>query len=780
MLTLTLFGAPSLTSDGPPLAGRAAHGRRLALLALLTCARGRALRRDRILALLWPETPTDRARAQLSDDIYILRSGLGEDVVLTGSDEVALNADAIDSDVASFERLLDEGQHEQAVALVTGPFLDGFHLAGSPEFERWLDAERLRLAARCATALESLAENAEAAADFGAASAWWRRLAAHDPFSGRVSLRLMRALDANGDRAGAIRHAQMHTTILREELDAAPTPEVVEFAERLRVEPPTHHAAEPVTASVAAASVSAAAGAAGDDALHQPQEGKSMMHAAASRPSTFRYATAAIALLALAIFGFNALTGPRPAAPTPAPSIGVLPFVNVSADPENAWFSDGLTEQIIATLGRVEGLHVAASTSSFRLRNLELDVRAIGDTLGVATVLEGSVRRDGARLRVTAQLIDAATGYHLWADEYDRRPEDAIDVQVEIASAIAHALRLRLAPIAHAPAPDLEAYDLYLRALYLRNTLKEDELAQAIDFFDRAIARAPTFALAYAGKASVVAPSILFGYRPAAEGMPELRALIDRALQLDPTLGEAHTVRGIVRLWWDWDWAGAERSIRRAVELNPSDAHAHHHLANYFNVMAMTEDARAARARSVELDPLNARTLTNLASDHLRLGNHDVAMELYRRVEKLDPVHPLILGSGPWLPGGVANVYEAQGRHREAVVEYLRIATLRGATRAEVDALHDAFAHGGMPAFWRVWLDMDRRQMPDLQDPIRSAKLWLLAGDTAQALDLLDRAYEQRHPALVMLGRGLPSSFDGMMSHPRVSRIIAAMKLPRS
>jgi tetratricopeptide (TPR) repeat protein len=257
-----------------------------------------------------------------------------------------------------------------------------------------------------------------------------------------------------------------------------------------------------------------------------------------------------------------------------------------------------------------------------------------------------------------------------------------------------------------------------------------------------------------------------------------LRALVDRALELDPTLGEAHTALGIVRLFWDWDWAGAERSLRRAVALNPSDAHAYHHLANYFRVMGRLEDAVAARTRSLELDPLNPRTVSVLAGDYLRLGDYERALELNRRAMKLDPVHPLLLGSGPWLPGGPGSVYEAQGRHQEAVDEYVRLATLRGATPAEVDALHDAFARGGMPAFWRRWLEMDKRQMPDLQDPLRTAKLWLLSGDTAQALDWLDRAFEERNPGLVML-RGLPSSLDGMSSHPRVARIIAAMKLPR-
>jgi hypothetical protein len=326
--------------------------------------------------------------------------------------------------------------------------------------------------------------------------------------------------------------------------------------------------------------------------------------------------------------------------------------------------------------------------------------------------------------------------------------------------------------------PDLEAYDFYLRALYLRNSMTSERLEQAVEFFDSAIAREPTFARAYAGKASVLAPAILFRYNPNDDALDELRAAVDHALELDPTLGEAHASLGIVRLFWDWDWAGAERSLRRAVALNPNDAHAHHHLANYFNVMGNVEEAIAARSRSVELDPLNPRTVAVLAADYLRLGDHEHALELYRRAMKLDPAHPIQLGLGPSLPSGPARVYQAQGRDREAVEDYTRLAGLRGATPAEIDALRQAFERGGWPAFWRVWIEMDRRQFADRPDPLRMAMLLLLSGDTAQAMDSLDRAYEEHNPGLVFLGRGLPTSFDGMNAHPRVARVIAAMKLP--
>src|SRR6187402_3404781 len=244
VLTLKLFGTPRIERSEGLITGRATQGRRLALLAFLALTRTRVVTRDKVIALLWPESPSDRARQRLSDDLYIVRSAMGEDVVQALGDDLALNPETIASDVGGFERLLDEGHPEQAVQLYAGPLLDGFHLADSAEFDQWLDAERARLAQRYAAALESLAESSESRADFAVAVTWWQRLAAHDPGNGRRALRLMRALDAAGDRAGALRHARMHAALLREEFDAEPDPQVSSFAERLRVEPPTRPAAE--------------------------------------------------------------------------------------------------------------------------------------------------------------------------------------------------------------------------------------------------------------------------------------------------------------------------------------------------------------------------------------------------------------------------------------------------------------------------------------------------------------------------------------------------------
>jgi TolB-like protein/DNA-binding SARP family transcriptional activator len=775
---LRLLGTASIeASQGAVVTGRAVQGRRLALLALLALARGRTLSRDRIVAVLWPEASPDRARPQLSDAVYGVRHALGDDVVRSAGDGLALNPKVVTSDVALFEEMVEQGRLEEAVALYQGPLLDGFHISGSVEFETWLDGERAQLDRQYARTLEALAEAAEAAGDVDGALRWWRRRAGHEPHNGRVALRLMRALDASGDRPGALQHARIHSTLLRDEFDADPDPEVIALADRLRREPtpasPAKPAAAPAHAPLPAPVKTAVT-------TVEPQSATPASPVARRRMTpvalTLTLALALTLVLTLAIAYARSRAGP----PAPARSVGVLPFINMSPDPANTYFSDGLSEQIIAALSRIDGLRVAARTSSFALRNRELNVRAIADTLDVQAVLEGSVLVDGEQLRVIAQLIDGHTGYHIWSDQYDGSVRDAFALQDSVALAIADALQLRLggsrSRLAGTPAVSLEAYDFYLRGLYLRHTLSADALAHAVEYFDRAIALEPHFAQAWAAKATAVAPQAYFRYANRDSVVAQLRTLTARALDLDPEMGEAHASLGILRLFYEWDWSGAHAALLRAIELNPNDAHAWHHLGNYHSSMGEMKEALAARERAVQLDPLNARTRVPLARDYLVAREYDRALEQARRAAQLDALNPLLLGRGPGLPSGAAEVLLRQGHEQEAVEEYVRIATLRGATRDELEAMRDAYASSGMTGFWKVWLAMDLRQSGSAPDPVRMAATHLVAGDTAQALDWLDRAFEERTPGLIYLHRD--PVISRLRAHPRVVRIARAMKLP--
>lgn len=322
----------------------------------------------------------------------------------------------------------------------------------------------------------------------------------------------------------------------------------------------------------------------------------------------------------------------------------------------------------------------------------------------------------------------------------------------------------------------MEAYDLYLRGLHLRSSLSPEALAQAAEYFDRVIALEPRFAQAWAAKASVIAPLAYFRYADRDTVVAQLRTLTTRALELDPAAGEAHASLALLRLFYEWDWAGAEQAFRRAIALNPNDAHAWHHLGNYHAAVGNVKDAIDSRHEALRRDPLNARTRIVLASDYIVLGDFERALEEGRRAAQLDALNPLLLGRGPSLPAGVPMALWRQGREREAVAEYMRIATLRDATPAEVNALRAGYDRAGMPGFWQAWLVMDLRQSGTSPDPFRMTLTHLAAGDTARALDWLDRALAERNAALIYLHRD--PVLSGMRSHPRVERVAREMGLP--
>ncbi len=234
MFRLKLLGGALIEGPAGPLSGRVAQRRRIALLACVAASRGRPVSRDKLMALLWPDASPERARHLLSDSIYLIRKELGESAVVTAGADIRLDNELVSSDVAEFEQALLQGRLEDAASVYGGPFLDGFHVDDAPEFEHWLDTERERLARSCGQLLEALAKERETAGDFARAAEWWRRLAAHEPTSGRVALRVMRALDSAGDRAGAIQHARSHTLLLREQFGLDVDAEVSTLADRLQ------------------------------------------------------------------------------------------------------------------------------------------------------------------------------------------------------------------------------------------------------------------------------------------------------------------------------------------------------------------------------------------------------------------------------------------------------------------------------------------------------------------------------------------------------------------
>jgi serine/threonine protein kinase len=257
------------------------------------------------------------------------------------------------------------------------------------------------------------------------------------------------------------------------------------------------------------------------------------------------------------------------------PSIAVIPFVNMSADPENEYFSDGLAEELINALSKLEGLHVVARTSAFRFRGKDIDIREIGKQLNVNTILEGSVRKAGNRLRITAQLIKVADGYHLWSERFDRELQDVFAIQDEISLAIVDNLKVKLLGgdrerLAKRYKDNFEVYDLYLKGRYYLNTITEEGIKKSLDYFQQAIQKDPSCALAYAGTAGAYGVLAVLGLAASGEVIPRAKSELLKALELDDYLAEAHAWLGEINLGYYWDWSAAEKELKRAIELKPN------------------------------------------------------------------------------------------------------------------------------------------------------------------------------------------------------------------
>ena len=336
---------------------------------------------------------------------------------------------------------------------------------------------------------------------------------------------------------------------------------------------------------------------------------------------------------------------PLRARPPRLASIAVLPFVNMSADPENEYFSDGMTEELINALSHVQGLRVAARTSAFTFKGRDVEVREIGRRLDVGAVLEGSVRRAGDRIRVTAQLVNAADGYHLWSATYDRELADVFALQEELAQAIVGAL-----PLPATAKPELlvrpstsgtEAYTLYLKGRFFTSKRSIEGLAAGIEFFEQAIALDPGYALARAALAEGWAFRGFeeFGDLSPLLAMPRAEAAVQRALELDPDLPEGHCVTGILRLLFDWHSSAAEVSLRRAIELKPKFPLAHTWYAVLLMSRGQHEEAVARCEHAMELDPLALTIHTVLGQCHHFAGRFDEALRLHRATLELEPAN---------------------------------------------------------------------------------------------------------------------------------------------
>ncbi len=326
--------------------------------------------------------------------------------------------------------------------------------------------------------------------------------------------------------------------------------------------------------------------------------------------------------------------------------LAVLPLTNVSPDPDDEYFADGMTEELIYTLSKVPGLKVIAQTSAMSYKGTTKPIREIGQELAVGSVLEGSVRKAGERLRITVQLIDALSEEHLWAARYDRELADVFEIQTEIAQSVAGELKgVLVAGAARRPTENIDAYKEYLKGRQFWARRTKTSLHKALAHFEAAVGADPNFAKAHSGIADTYTVLANHGHEAAATAHPKAKAAAEKAIELDPNLAEAHASLGILHLESDHDTALAERELRRAIELNPSYATAYHWLGLVLNFLGQDRDAGAAMDRALELDPLAHITHIAYAGMLLEAGDAEKAKALFLRARDLEPDYPGVASS---------------------------------------------------------------------------------------------------------------------------------------
>jgi TolB-like protein/Tfp pilus assembly protein PilF len=360
----------------------------------------------------------------------------------------------------------------------------------------------------------------------------------------------------------------------------------------------------------------------------------------------------------------------------PRKAIAILPFVNMSADPENDYFCDGLAEELLGALTKLDGLKVAARTSSFSFKGRNVEIGRIADALGVGTIVEGSVRRSGVQLRIAVQLIDASTGYHLWSETYDRRMKDIFALQEEITLAVVDALKMKLlqqekAAVLKRYTENTEAWHLYLKGRYYWYKTSPDEFRRSREYFERAIDLDPVYVLAYSGLADYYGLCSATGILEPDEGWPRALAALVKALEIDDTLAETCNPLAALKWIYERDWVGAEKAFKRGIELNPQFAEIHHLYSYYLAAAGRLDGALAESRLAMELDPLCVRFNLTVGWMFYIARRYDEAVSQYRKTLDLD-AHTVAVHDC------LGDTLERQGLYEAAVAEWRTAMILAG------------------------------------------------------------------------------------------------------
>lgn len=452
-----------------------------------------------------------------------------------------------------------------------------------------------------------------------------------------------------------------------------------------------------------------------------------------------------------------------------ANSIAVLPFINTSADDENEYFCDGLAEELLNSLAKIDGLKVAARTSAFSFKGNKTSVNEIGERLGVKNILEGSVRRSGSKLRISVQLVNATDGYQLWSERYDREMKDIFDIQDEIAVAVVDVLKIKLlgeqkVALLKRRTQNSKAYEFYLRGLSHFNKWTPVDFEKAIEYFGKAIELDPGYASAYCGLADAYTELGFFSFRSSSKDSGVMaRGAAESALTLDDSLAEAHNSMALIKMYFDWDYNGAETEFKRAIQLNPGNASVHMWYGWFLGLMARFDESIRELRLAQELDPLAAPNINAIGVVLHWAGEYERAIEQFREVLELYQDYPVTLAF-------LAEAYVKTGDMDAALATISKIPT----EAMDPQALSVSGYVYAMSGDHERALDLVKR-FSELSGPtyipaINFAHIYVALGDHDQAFAYLDTACDEQ--VIWLPFSKVDVKFDPLRSDPRFQTLL--------
>jgi serine/threonine protein kinase len=499
-----------------------------------------------------------------------------------------------------------------------------------------------------------------------------------------------------------------------------------------------------------------------------------------SRPQSikrhwFQFVLAGVAAVLLLLFGLNVGNFRNRifgiSSGTHIQSIAVLPFTNVSNDPKTEYLSDGITESLINSLSQLPNLVVMSRNTVFRYKGQVTEPQKLGRDLHVRAILTGRLIQSGDDLMISVNLEDVETSRQIWGDQYNRKLSNLVSVQQEIAADIYGRLRPKLEGeekkiLAKRSTDDVEAYQDYLQGLFYWNKWTQSDFKKAADFFTLAVQKDPRFALSYAGLADTYSLLGDAGYLPPSEAWPKAKAAAMQALEIDETLAEAHTSLGLVKEHFDWDWGGAEREFKRAIELNPNLATAHHWYGDFLANMGRSEEGLRETSRAQEMDPLSLLINTSLGRQFYLARQNEKAVQQLRKVLDIDPKFT----PARWM---LEEVYAQMGEQKEAVAERER--ALSGSPELAA-SIEEDFKKAGYKGVLQSWLEgLTEISKHDYVSSFSIAEAYIRMGEKGKAFDWLEKAYEQHDSGLVSIA--VEPVFDSARSDSQYRDIVRRMRL---